>query len=235
MFERLGDVQQAADAEAFWAAWLVNHNIAGEALVHAKRASALLEDQPDSSEKAYAVMAVGRIESALDDPECWESLVAGAAIAERIGSLELRIRAKLTLGEERLCRDDPAGVQEVEEALRLARGQTSSIASLCKMCSVGDLLALGRITESRTVLNEGLEEAAELQLETIRQGLEAQFVSLAFTAGDWNTTHPITEAARARAQLGADAGSQQPLGAEVAIAIRAVVDLSDGRTIGECQ
>jgi len=230
LFERLGDFRRAAEAEAFWAGWLVNHNAPDEAYGHAERACSLLDAEPDSPEKAFAVMSLGRIGAERGDAGCWEHLVAGAEMADRIGSLELRARAALGLAEERLSRDDPAGIADIHEYVRLARGLKSSTAVLCKMCAVSDLLALGRVTESRDIHTEALQAATDLRLETYRQGLQRQLASLTFVSGEWSTTRTVVDAAPRNMAASAQAlVSTQLLGDDAVVAIRALISLADGR------
>jgi hypothetical protein len=239
IFERVGDLPHAAEAEAVWAAWLVNHNNAGEAYVHAQHAVSLLDAEPDSEEKAFAVLALGRVSSERGDAGCWDHLVAGAEMAERIGSLELRTRAAFMVAEERLFRDDPAGIREVDESLRLARGLKSSTGVLGKMCGVSDLLALGRITESRDLHAEAVRGATDLRLESYRRVLEIQLASLTFVSGEWSTTRAVVDAApRTVSSSAQELVSTHILGADTAVAIRAMLSLADGRVadaVGDAQ
>ena len=223
MFERLGDVRQAADAEAFWAAWLVNHNNAGEALVHAKRrrlCSKISRSSEGRRTRSWRSAGLDQRSTIPNAGSHWPPVLRSRSGSDPRSAL-------LTLARERLCRDETRRSPRGRGGATPARGHVEYRRTLQDVRSGGSL-ALGRIDESRTwtrVLRTPLAAARDHP----GQGLEAQLVSLAFTAGDWNATRPITEAARARAQLGADSGKPTTLGDEVAIAIRAVVDLSDGR------
>ena len=230
LFERLGDLPRAAEAEAVWAAWLVNHNAPDEAYRHAEHACSLLEAEPDSPEKAFALGSLGRIGSERGDAGGWEHLVAFSEMADRIGSLELRVRAAFMVAEERLFRDDPAGIAEIDESLRLARGLKSSTAVLCKMCAVSDLLAQGRVTESRDIHTEALQAATDLWLASYGQVLQCQMASLTFVSGEWSTTRTVVDAAPRTMSSGApELVSTHILGVDVVVAIRALISLADGR------
>jgi DNA-binding SARP family transcriptional activator/class 3 adenylate cyclase/tetratricopeptide (TPR) repeat protein len=225
--EQLGDVRGAAEAHSYWAAWFVNTNRAEEAYPHGLRACELLADQPDSPEKAYATLTVGRIGSELGDPECMEHIVAGAEMAERLGSIELQTRAAFMLAQERLDRDDVAGIPGIDETLKLARQLNTSTAVLSKFVIVSDLLALGEVAAACDLHAEARDQAEDLQLYTYSKGLEQQKTSLAFVTGDWASARTGAEQAPRTGDRTAFA-SGDVLGDETNIAIRAALNLTDG-------
>ncbi len=231
MLSRLGDTTHAAEAEAYRAAWLVNHNQAVESYEHIKHACELLRDEPDSPEKAFAVVGRGRIGSELGDRDCWDHIVEGRAMAQRLGIPDLEARTLFVIGEERLFRDDPEGLVDIEASLAVARTLRSGHAVLCKLCIHGDYLALGRISEARELHLEAMLQARDLGLRTYQDVLHAQFARLSFVLGDFDAARVTVEEALSSLTAGGDVerSGTLVLGDEATVAIRAVMNLADGR------
>jgi hypothetical protein len=218
---KVGDNRHTAEAEAFWASWLVNHHHGAEAYEHAQFAYSLLEAEPDSAEKAYVVGALGRIAALCGEP-CRPYLVEFLRMARAIGSRELEARALFILGEDELDCDDDQGVVKVEQSLAIARTLRSHHAVLAKMCVASDLLIPGRIADAWEVTGEALNQAVEMGLSTYQRGLEGNMTELLFVVGDWDAL-PDRVATAPRT-----ADDLSTMGDERDVAIRAVLQQHAG-------
>ena len=230
IFERLGDLRRACEAESDWAAWLVNHNNADEAYVHAQHAVSLLDAEPDSTRRRSPFSR-------------WAASVP-SGVTPDAGTTSLQVRRWPSASDRWSCGPAQrswsprsacsatirAGIPGIDESVRLARGLKSSTAVLCKMCAVSDLLALGRVTESRDMHAEALQAASDLRLESYRRVLEIQLATLTFVSGEWSATRAIVDAApRTMSSSAQELVSTHILGADTAVAIRAMISLADGQ------
>jgi DNA-binding SARP family transcriptional activator len=220
-FYRLGNKLQAAEAEAYVAAWLVNHNRSDEALHRAKHAHSTIETEPPSSVKAWVSLAVGRIASERGDATCLPYILEGVEMAHKLGDEELVTRGMMTLGDQHLALDDPAGIAEIEECLEMARRLRSSVSVLATVSILPDFIALGRLDDAAHVSEEGLSRARDMGLATYVHVLEQERAALELVTGDWDTARQIVQTAPRTID------AEMTQGEEETVAVRALLALAD--------
>lgn len=177
----LGDRAGAARAWTLLgkAAWLSADR--GLALSCLERAVALFAEAPDSAEKADAYAELGRLHmlNYERDPAIRAAEIA-AEIAERLGIVEARADARITMAVARYQAGDRGGLDELQAATDFCRRHR--------------LLALPRALQnlSHAMREEGdylgsealLAEAAEVQGRALTTGYSAEAMS-AYFAGDF--------------------------------------------------
>ena len=179
-----GDLEGAAEAETFGALVLRNVGRPIDALERASLAAALLEKAPASPVKAYVLANLARLLAVLAERYDEAIEVAGEALvmAKKLERTELTAHALNTVGVARVMTGDPAGIDELEESLRLAleHGSPFEIARVSNNLAVSYWL-LGRIEEAAAAAATRLEMAERLRLPT---GWERTMVALlAFSCG----------------------------------------------------
>jgi class 3 adenylate cyclase len=151
-----GDPGQAARAWTLLgqAAWLQADRHA--ALSHLDQAVRLFEGEPDSQEKAEAHAELGRLHmlGGERDPAITAAGEA-AAIAERLGLVEVQANARITAGYARHQAGDPAGLDELEAVLWLCRGQRLLALSRAARNLASAVLEEGDFTRSVALAAEG--------------------------------------------------------------------------------
>nr|MDT0662144.1 adenylate/guanylate cyclase domain-containing protein [Micromonospora sp. DSM 115978] len=125
--EQLHDRAERGQAARAWtllgqAAWLRADQ--PTALAHLDRAVGLFADQPDSPEKADAYAELGRLYMLnFEDAPAIDAAEVAADIAGRLGLVEVRANAQITIGIARYQSGDRAGLDELETVLELCRTQ----------------------------------------------------------------------------------------------------------------
>ena len=177
----LGDQTGAARAWTLLgkAAWLSADR--GLALSYLEQAVALFAEAPDSAEKADAYAELGRLHmlNYERDPAIRAAEIA-ADIADRLGIIETRADARITIAVARYQAGDRTGLDALQDAT--------------EFCRQHRLLALPRALQnlSHAMREEGdylgsealLAEAAEVQGRALTTGYSAEAMS-AYFAGDF--------------------------------------------------
>ncbi len=127
-----GDRESAAEAEAVLAEaeWL--RGDADRSLEHLTRARALVEDVEPSAVKAYVISTVSRY--LMLAGQSAEAIAVGreaADMAERLELDEIRAGALNNIGAARCQSGDPGGIDDLEEAVRLA-DQANAYMEMCR-------------------------------------------------------------------------------------------------------
>ena len=220
-FTRLGDALHAAESEAYVASWFVNHNRSDKALRRAKHAHSTIKAEPPSSVKAWVSLAVGRIASERGDSTCLPYILEGVEMARELEDQELLTRAMMTLGDQHLVLDDPAGIAEIEECLAMAGRLRSNTSVLARLSIIPDFIGLGRLDDAKRVSDEGLSLARDMGLTTYLHVLQQERASLELVTDSWDRASEIVQTAPRTV------GAEMTQGEEEAVAIRAVLALAD--------
>jgi tetratricopeptide (TPR) repeat protein len=185
-FLALGDRETAAEAETFAALALRMGGRQLDAVDRARSAVALLEDAPASRAKAHVLANLARLVMVTTErqQEAIETGEEALAMAEDLGLEELRAHALNTIGSARLKMDDHAGIDPLEESLRLAleHGSPFEIGRVQNNLAVG-YLAVGRVEEAVATIAARLEMAERFGLLTgWDRSMLARFL---WTCGRW--------------------------------------------------
>jgi predicted ATPase/class 3 adenylate cyclase len=154
-----GDQGQAARAWTLLgqAAWLQADRAA--ALSHLDHAVRLFEGEPDSQEKAEAHAELGRLHMLGGERDgAIAAASAAAAIAERLGLVEVQANARITAGYARHQAGDPAGLDELEEALQMCRQHRLLALRRAARNLASAVLEEGDFTRSVALAAEGQDE-----------------------------------------------------------------------------
>ena len=127
-FERAGDPERAAEAATLASrhAW---HTLSTDVDSWLGRAAALVEHRPASRAKAFVVAAQARRDMLVYRPKSgYEAATTAVALAREIADVEIEADALVTLGCARVSLGDPAGVEDLEDALGLVghRGRVAA-------------------------------------------------------------------------------------------------------------
>ena len=145
-----GDLEGAAEAETLGALALRNSGEPLDALDRAHAAAAILEKAAASAMKAYVLANLARYLAVLADRNEEAIEVAGRALAmsEELGLSELQAHALNTIGLARVLTGDLAGIEDLENSLRLALEHASpfEIGRIYNNLDSG-YLAAGRLRE----------------------------------------------------------------------------------------
>jgi class 3 adenylate cyclase/tetratricopeptide (TPR) repeat protein len=221
-----GDREAAAEAGTFeaMALWNVGRRQNEVVLDRASSAAALLEGAPTSSTKAYVVanlarylVLTGRYEDAMRIGR------QALAMADELALGELRGNALNTIGMARMSFGDFAGIDDLEESLRLAleHGSPIEISRTYNNLGVMSLIA-GRVDRASEVFSSRLE--LEERFGMSRSFGEAVMAQHAYWTGRWD------DAARLVDALVSD---ESPLSAwELLRSVRAMVRLARDDLLG---
>lgn len=182
-----GDREGAAEAETLGALALRNGGRSIDALDRALSAASLLEKAPPSPMKAYVLANLARLLAVLANryEEAIDEAGGALVMAEELGRTELKAHALNTIGMTRVMTGDHAGIDELEESLRLAleHGSPFEIGRVYNNLAAGYWL-VGRIEEADATAAARLEMAERFRLAT---GWERTMVAIfAFSCGRWN-------------------------------------------------
>ena len=149
--EAAGDREGAAEAETMLSRMRWHHGEREQAWAHLEHALRLVEDAPDSPQKAFAL---GRLARQLMLGGAYaEATTRGRealALAERFGLDELRVDALNSIGSARARAGDEGGIAEVERSVELAvelGSLTAAVAYNNLAAGVDDAGELRRSTE----------------------------------------------------------------------------------------
>ncbi|CAN5796254.1 hypothetical protein BH20ACT14_BH20ACT14_00320 [soil metagenome] len=181
-----GDLEGAAEAETFGALALRTVGRPIDALDRASSAAALLEEAPASPVKAYVFANLARLLAVLAERYDEAIEVAGEALvmAKKLERTELTAHVLNTVGLTRVMTGDPAGIEELEESLRLAleHGSPFEIGRVRNNLAVSYWI-VGRVDEADAAAAARLEMAERFRLAT---GWERTTLAMfAFRRGRW--------------------------------------------------
>ena len=183
---RSGDAAGAAEAELLLGELADDQGDAPRALPHFTRAASLVEALPTSQSKAE-VFILNALRLALAD-EAGASRYAeeGLAMAEELGSLELRAAALDRLGVVRMAEGEvEAGLRCQEQSVALPEGVVSPAA----VRSTGNLASalgdLGRLAQSSELHERCLDLARRLGTARDVRWAKSELVTDLYRAGEW--------------------------------------------------
>jgi len=116
-FEKAGDLERAAEAESILAGLAQQHGEHDRALARHRRAAGLAEGTPPSRSKAFVLANFARFHMVGADPEAIPVAREALEIADALGLKELRAYALNMIGSTRVFLGDPAGQEDLEQAL----------------------------------------------------------------------------------------------------------------------
>ena len=181
-----GDLEGAAEAETLLGehAWIRGRT--QESAERLERASRLVEGRPLSPAKAYVVGNVSRFAMlAGENAVAIEGGREALAMAESLGLEELRAFALNNVGTARVADGDPAGIEDLEQAISITAriGSVEGVRAHINFASV--LGGLGDLRRCRQVHERGFALAQRFgQVRGIRF-LTAELALDAYEAGEW--------------------------------------------------
>jgi class 3 adenylate cyclase/tetratricopeptide (TPR) repeat protein len=117
----LGDVERAAEADAFLADLWWQRGVKRLADEHLERAFKLIHERPASAAKARVLASLARFRMLADDDEGAMAVGREAlSLAESFDLHELRAEILVTIGTARSGQHDAGGLREIEHGLRIA-------------------------------------------------------------------------------------------------------------------
>ena len=183
-----GDVETAAEAEIFWGEAVWAHGDRDAAFSHFDRAAALVADAPPSPPRAFVTSSVSRFQM-LAGRSAEAIRVGGEALAmaEELGTHELRAHALNNIGVAKANGGDLSGLGDLRKSIDITRALNSpeayrglnNLASLT--CSLGDL----RRGEEHH--REALDVAERFGLAGPTIWLRAELAVDAYFAGRWTS------------------------------------------------
>jgi tetratricopeptide (TPR) repeat protein len=183
---RSGDAAGAAEAELLLGELADDQGDAPRAFPHFTRAASLVDALPTSQSKAE-VFILNALRLALADEEGASRYAEeGLAMAEELGSLELRVAALDRLGVVRTAEGEvEAGLRCQEQSVALAEGVVSPAA----VRSTGNLASalgdLGRLARSNQLHRRCLDLARRLGAARDVRWAKSELVTDLYRAGAW--------------------------------------------------
>ena len=174
-----------------------------ESLAHARRAVELLHDAAPSRSKAHVLRNLAT--HLLLAGEYDEAIRTGRAqveIAETLGLAELRARALSTIGLARTSSGDPAGLDDLEASVELARETNSpeTVAALTNLAGVH--LYLGNLDAGFELRNEARRAAERFGDVMLSRWLEVERAGELYWTGRWDDALEIVDALVASVEAG---------------------------------
>jgi class 3 adenylate cyclase/tetratricopeptide (TPR) repeat protein len=181
-----GESAAAAEAEiilAELASYAGEHDRASN---HLDRALDLIEPEPASWTKAFVLSHAARLNLLRARLEAAIALGRQALqIADSLDLDEIRVHSLNTIGTARVEQSEPAGLEDVEESLRLAQ-RINSPESARGYLNLSVLTAMsGDLSRSVAVHSEGLREAERLGVEGWLRFLRGHSAQYAYWGGRW--------------------------------------------------
>jgi len=181
-----GDSAAAAEAEimlAELASYVGEHDRASD---HLGRALALIEPEPASWTKAFVLSRAARLDLLRARLEAAVALGREAVqIADELDLAEIRVHSLNTIGTARVEQNDHAGLEDVEQSLRLAQRINSSETARGYL-NLAVLTAMsGDLPRSVAVHSEGLREAERLGLGGWLRFLRSHSAQYSYWGGHW--------------------------------------------------
>jgi tetratricopeptide (TPR) repeat protein len=181
-----GESAAAAEAEiilAELASYVGEHDRASD---HLGRALALIEPEPASWTKAFVLSHAARLNLLRARLDAAVALGRQSLqIADQLDLDEIRVHSLNTIGTARVEQNDPAGLEDVEQSLRLAQ-RINSPESARGYLNLAVLTAMsGELARSVSVHSEGLREAERLGLGGWLRFLRSHSAQYAYWGGHW--------------------------------------------------
>ncbi|MGH3083328.1 MAG: ATP-binding protein, partial [Gaiellaceae bacterium] len=181
-----GESAAAAEAEiilAELASYVGEHDRASD---HLGRALDLIEPEPSSWTKAFVLSHAARLNLLRARLEAAIALGRHALqIADQLDLDEIRVHSLNTIGTARVEQNDPAGLEDVEQSLRLAQ-RINSPESARGYLNLAVLTAMsGELLRSVSVHSEGLREAERLGLGGWLRFLRGHSAQYSYWGGRW--------------------------------------------------
>ena len=181
-----GESAAAAEAEiilAELASYAGEHDRASD---HLGRALDLIDPEPASWTKAFVLSHAARLNLLRARLEAAIALGRLALqIADQLDLDEIRVHSLNTIGTARVEQNDPAGLEDVEQSLRLAQ-RINSPESARGYLNLAVLTAMsGELPRSVSVHSEGLREAERLGLGGWLRFLRGHSAQYSYWGGRW--------------------------------------------------
>jgi class 3 adenylate cyclase/tetratricopeptide (TPR) repeat protein len=159
-FFAMGDRRSAAEAEVLSARLLLMQGRHADAAERFDRALSLVESEDASAAKAVVLTTVAGFRMATDrGAEAIELASEALEIAERLDLRELQLSARATIGTARVSMGDAAGVEDLEESIRIAT-EAGSPEVVRAYLNLGSVYAnLGDVRRARELHARGREAA----------------------------------------------------------------------------
>ena len=198
-----GDVERGAELESTLGALASARGDQSESLAHARRAVELLHDAAPSRSKAHVLRNLAtHLLLAGEYDEAIRTGRAAVEIAEALGLAELRARALSTIGLARTSSGDPAGLDDLEASVELARETNSpeTVAALTNLAGVH--LYLGNLARSFELRNEARRAAERFGDVMLSRWLEVERAGELYWTGRWDDALEIVDALVASVEAG---------------------------------
>jgi ATP/maltotriose-dependent transcriptional regulator MalT len=162
-----GDPEAAAEAEAALAELNWDRGDADRSAEHLGRACQLVQGRKPSRAKTFVTSRVSfSLTLAGEYPDAIRLGREALAMAEALGLDQLRALALHVLGLARVGSGDPAGIQDIEKSIAVAR-QANAPSEICR--ELGDLAAViggeqGQLERAYAISEEGAEVASRFGL-----------------------------------------------------------------------
>ena len=184
-----GDVERAAEADAFLAEVWWHRGQWQRVDEHLGRALTIIHDRPSSPAKARVLSLVARFRMLAGDAE--EAIAVGRealALAESFDLHELRADALVTIGSARTNEGDPDGMADLERGLRIALDNEALVAAWRAYNNLGAALAgRGELARHYELLGEAVRLADRLGSHAAVRLIAAQLAWGDLRHGEWDS------------------------------------------------
>jgi class 3 adenylate cyclase/tetratricopeptide (TPR) repeat protein len=199
-----GDRDAAAEAEVVLCEleWL--RGAADPALVHINRARELVDAGDPSRVKAYVISNVSRfLMLAGESAEAIRIGREAAAMAEQFGLDEVRANALNNIGATRGQSGDPAGIEDLEQAIALAEQANAPAAMSRAMANLASVLwTRGSLERSASILGETATIASRFGHPILLRWLRGSRPREQYVRGLWHDAQECVEAFLAEVEAG---------------------------------
>lgn len=185
----LGHIAEAARAETLLGRIEWFRAEEAQARLHVSRALDLLADQPDSEQKAGALVELARIDMLAHRLDSAAELAERArAMSRALGLQEIEANALITLGCARYLTGDPQGMTDQEEALQFCRDHRLRATARAMNNLAATLQEEGQLRRSYGLLDELRSHGKGFGLSLTSTTSLADQALQAYYDGDWDAT-----------------------------------------------
>jgi class 3 adenylate cyclase/tetratricopeptide (TPR) repeat protein len=199
-----GDVERAAECQVILAELLWRRGRREDAFRYLHEAVAMLDDQPPSYAKAYALSTLAgfRIRADEADPAL-DAARSAMVIAEELGLDDLRADALNRIGLARTLKNDRGGLNDLERSIEIAE-VANSPESIRGYLNLGSIVAnLGDLRRAFELHAQGRRVADRFGDVTFTDYFDAERLYQHYWVGEWETALSLAEQLMSRAERGA--------------------------------
>ena len=216
-----GDREAAAEAEALRSMLAVFQVQGEQAIQHARRAVALLEDAGPSPTKAYALARLAqdlvlRTETAQAIQEAIQVGRQALQMADRLGLHRDRVGALQAIGPARVLGGDLGGIADLEQAIEIAVEHNLPVSAMACGDLASCLISLGQLARGFQLQAQGRHAAERFGLRPVLRWLQAERLFEDYWGGRWDAALEGADRFLAEAEAGssdfAEAGSRSVRG-----------------------